>query len=300
MQLSFYQGIQAESNIWYNNLQWLGQGGNATTYLMVAGSGNWTGNQFAVKIFHNIEKPERRESFLEEIKFLKNCDHPSILRIYDEGIFQNLHPFVVMEYLPQTLREVIRSRQSTMIEKLSYTVQLLSALSYLDSLDNPVIHRDIKPENIFLKSTSCVLGDFGLLKRLDCPKEDDWTDKLKESVGVGMPFYYRTPDLVDYALGKAMPTTKSDLFQVGLVIAELFTGTNPEQPVSYDEMLSEVTLNQIGFVPGASHLMVKDLLAPMLEIAPDDRPEIKESLTAWQGLFRSVAEQVHAIEGKVF
>lgn len=127
--LSFKQGIQASSGQWYNNIQWLGRGGNAVTWLMLAGSGPFKGTPFAVKIFRRVSKPERRESFIAEMKFLGECDHPGIMRIFDEGIYREDHPFVVAEYLPQTLAQIIRARGTSMVEKLSLMLQLLSRSS---------------------------------------------------------------------------------------------------------------------------------------------------------------------------
>ena len=177
---------------------------------------------FAVKVFRNLSRPDRRHSFLEEARFLQTCDHPAIIRTYDEGVYYE-NPFVVMEYLPRTLAQVMR-RGCGIVEKVAFAIQLVSALEYLDSLDPKVVHRDIKPPNIFIKGGSCVLGDFGLMKRLT-----DDPSIIKESLGPGMAYYYRTPDLVAYLRGGAPVTTKSDVFQLGLVLAHLFTGWNPEK-----------------------------------------------------------------------
>lgn len=204
------------------------------------------------------------------------------------------------EYLPLTLHDVIRSDRANMVERLSYASQLLSTLSYLDSFTRPVLHRDIKPKNIFIKGQSCVLGDFGLMKRLDQLPEHDPESCLKESVGFGMPFFYRTPDLVDYAKGVRLPTTKSDLYQLGLVLAELFTGRNPQQRAENDDFLSEIKLEELRPVRGKSHKIIRDLLRAMLHSDPESRPSLQDLMKGWKGLFLEVAERVNAIEGKVF
>jgi serine/threonine protein kinase len=85
-------------------------------------------------------------------------------------------------------------------KKLSYVLQLLSALNYLAALTPQVVHRDIKPQNIFVKGGSAVLGDFGLMKLLDGNAEAD-REIFKESVGPGMPFYYRTPPMISRRFG---------------------------------------------------------------------------------------------------
>ena len=295
--LSIGQSIQASSGVWYRNIQWLGEGGNAQTFLVVATSGQTKGVPFALKIFRNLAKPERRGSFLDEVEFLRKCSHPSIMRVFDDGLFYDQYPFVVAEYLPHTLQQLLRSERTPTAVKVSYTLQLLSALDYLASLPKPVIHRDIKPQNIFIKGHSCVLGDFGLMKFADAEDKED-RQVLKESLGAGMPARYRTPDLVDYLNGKARPTTKSDVFQLGLVIAELFTGRNPQRP--FKLFTDQVELDALGIVPGAMSAGIANLIKKMLIMDPGARDAATRFIDPWQGVFLSAIERAHALEGRVF
>lgn len=79
--LSIGQSIQSEAGVWYRNVEVLGKGGNAVTFLVVATSGPHRGVPFAVKVFRRLSKPERRDAFLQEIRFLENCSHPSIMSL---------------------------------------------------------------------------------------------------------------------------------------------------------------------------------------------------------------------------
>jgi len=301
IRLDFNQGIRADSGTWYNCLQKLGQGGNATTFLMMAGGGSFEGIPFAVKVFRRVSRSERRDSFLKEVRFLRGCHHPGVLRVFDEGTFRDSHPFVVAEYLPSTLADVIRSGSAGLVEKLSFALQLLSSLAYLASLQPQVIHRDIKPDNIFVKGRSCVLGDFGLMKRVNGLAEVEPKVVIKESVGPGMPFFYRTPDLINYALGKAEPTVASDVFQLGLVLAELFTGRNPQKRAEHDDHLSEIEMERLSMVPGTEFgPMISNLISSMLHLKPTERVDVQTSLTAWRGLFVRAAREKQAHEGRVF
>jgi serine/threonine protein kinase len=172
------------------------------------------------------------------------------------------YPFVIVDYLPQTLDRLI-SATTTTAERVSYTLQLLSALAYLDHHNPPVVHRDVKPKNIFVKGRSCVLGDFGLMKFLN---EDDGIDReiYREAVGPGMPYSHRSPDLVAYAKGEAELTTKSDVFQLGLVVAEMFTGMNPSEPPK--SILDPVVLRQLEQpnISGPLGLAIHKLIEQML------------------------------------
>jgi serine/threonine protein kinase len=298
--LDIGQSLQANSGCWYRNLQVLGTGGNAATHLVVATSGPNKGVPFAAKVFRRLSKPERRESFLKEFQFLRTCNHPSIMRVLDEGIFYDVHPFLIAEYLPNTLNKVIRAGTSSLTSKVSFTLQLLSALSYLSSLDPPVIHRDIKPENIFVKGFSCVLGDFGLMKHAQSNVEDDLS-AFKESLGAGMPFRYRTPDLVAYLTNGTTPTPKSDVFQLGLVVAELFTGKNPLRfSPSDDPFSAPIELNPLVRIPGALSAGIANLISRMLELDPQSREAAAKFLDPWLGVFSDASIRSHALEGRIF
>jgi serine/threonine protein kinase len=295
--LAHGQSVQASSGAWYENIQVLGEGGNAITYLTLATSGPHKGLLFATKVFRNLDKPERRESFLGEVGFLKGCSHPSVMRVFDEGVYRDSFPFVVAEYLPSTLSAVIRAGTASTVAKLSYVLQLLSALDYLAKLSEPVIHRDIKPQNIFIKGHSCVLGDFGLLKRVTPASEEDRT-AFKQSVGVGMPFRYRTPDLVRYLEDGVAPGCKSDVYQLGLVVAELFTGKNPQRPRK--DFRAPIKLDKLAKVPGARSSVITALIQRMLREDPAERDPAERLLDPWQGVFREAIKQAHALEGRVF
>lgn len=298
------QSIHSESGVWYKNIQTLGHGGNAITFLALATSGDVSGVLFAIKVFRKISQPARRAAFLEEVKFLRSANHPSIMRVHDAGIFVRKtsqppfeYPFVAAEYLPKTLAVVIRENTASLAEKVSYSLQLLSALTYLATRGRPVIHRDIKPQNIFVKGGSCVLGDFGLMKFLD---GDDDVDRniLKESELPGMPFYYRTPDLIRYARGECGITTKSDVFQLGLVLAELFTGWNPaRKPANILDDLQIDPINRIGGNLGGG---IAALLRRMMEFDETERESASDLMGGWQGVLNDVVTRAHELEGRVF
>lgn len=295
-ELEHWKSLKSDSETWYESIELLGTGGNAATFLAYCTSPPMKGLLFAVKVFRKLSKPERKTSFLEEAQFLKGCDHPAIMRVYDEGTYYDDNPFVVMEYLPNTLAEVMRA-DCGIVEKVAYSCQLISALSYLDSLEPKVVHRDIKPANLFVKGGSCVLGDFGLMKLLT-GKDDEDREIVKESIGAGMPRYYRTPDLVAYLKGESGITTKSDVFQLGLVLTQLFTGWNPLKATR--EFTDPIELGDVGNIPSGLSGGISSLLNRMLEIDPEKRPTAGELVDPWQGVFRNAVDLAHKLEDRAF
>ena len=293
------KGIKSTSNVWYRCVQKLGAGGNAATFLVLCTDGDNAGTLFAMKVFRRLSAPERREKFLQEIRLLFAINHPCILRVFDEGVFltpEGDYPFVVAEYLPNTLQQLLR-RDIPLIEKLAFALQLVSALAFLAKRQPAILHRDIKPANIFIKGRSCVLGDFGLMKVLDGSAEVD-REVFKESIGPGMPFYYRTPDLVAYARNEADITSKSDIFQLGLVLAHLFTGWNPcKKP---EDHLAPVELSPLNPIPGNLGGSITHALDLMLRFNPDERPHAAALFGQWQANFFDAVNHHTALEGKAF
>ena len=284
----------------YACLQRIGWGGTAETYLVLAKAGSLRGQIFAMKIFRRLSKPDWRTNFLDEVKFLQSCDHPAVMRVFDEGLYLDEHPFVVAEYLPSTLGDAIRIRPK-MTEKMAYTLQMLSGLEYLATEAVSVVHRDIKPANIFIKGGSCVIGDFGLIKRTKVDRDPRFDRELiKASFGPRMPRSYRTPDLIDYFKGGPAPTVKSDIYQLGLVLAEMFRdrGANIQKPMKADDFTEPIELWPY-FVPGGLGKPIKDLIEWMLAEDAAKRPNAHEILPQWQDLFLVAAARSDALEGRV-
>jgi len=173
-------------------------------------------------------------------------------------------------------------------------------LTYLAGQSPPVVHRDVKPQNIFVKGRACVLGDFGLLKRLDDEPESEDRDLLKESVGIGMPYFYRSPDLVAYACNETSITTKSDVFQLGLVLTELFTGRNPCARPTDDDPLTAVQLEPMRAIPSNHGGLIAPLLRDMLLMDPAKRPSAEALLARWLGAFDTLAGLARDLNGVVF
>ena len=293
------QTVKSSSNNYYRCVQMLGAGGNAVTFLVLCTSGANSGALFALKVFRRLSAPERREKFLQESKLLFQINHPCILRLFDEGVFHTAagdYPFTVAEYLPNTLQQILQ-RDIPLIEKLAFSLQLVSALAHLAGRNPQIIHRDIKPANIFIKGRSCVLGDFGLMKLIDGNAEAD-KEAFKESIGPGMPFYYRTPDLVAYAKNEADITVKSDVFQLGLVLAQLFSRWNPCKKAEHH--LAPIELERIENIPGKLGGSIWTILNRMLIFDPIERPHAADVLNLWQLNFFNAVQHNHALEGQAF
>lgn len=287
-----------ESKAYYRIIKYLGQGGNAIAFRVLCTEGPYRGIVFVLKVQYNLSTPTRRERFARETTFLRNEAHPAILRHFDEGDYrlpdERIYPFVVTDYFPQTLADLIKQGNVDFPSKVLYTCQLLSALQFLQSRN--IIHRDIKPNNIFINGSSAVLGDFGLIKVLAADTEladDDDIQMINDTAFhaedgyVAMPYFYRTPELVSYANKTDVLHLESDIFQLGLVLTELFTGANPLSPS--DDLKAPLKLNRIGKILGTDDGgLVFNLLSGMLEQDYRNRANINYLLSSFSMLYEKV------------
>jgi len=153
--------------------------------------------------------------FKREAKILALFNSDNVIKVLDFGMFDEFF-YISFEYFPsKNLREIIREDSLNKVEKGKIVIQLLKGLQVAHN--NNIIHRDIKPENILVnESLELKVGDFGLATSTN---ESFVTNKFSL---VGTPSYM-SPEQVN---GKDL-TFQSDMFSVGIVILELYLGSNP-------------------------------------------------------------------------
>ncbi|MBN2413552.1 serine/threonine protein kinase [candidate division KSB1 bacterium] len=153
--------------------------------------------------------------FQREAKLLAKLDHPNIIKVFDFGTYKN-NFYISFEYfLSRNLRVLINDDKSSFNDKLNIFVQITKGLSAAHKYN--IIHRDIKPENILVNDKLQVkIADFGLAL-----VKDDINLTRQESI-VGTPGYMSPEQIRGETL-----TPVSDLFSLGIVGCELFSGKNP-------------------------------------------------------------------------
>jgi predicted Ser/Thr protein kinase len=149
--------------------------------------------------------------FRNEVRIARQVSHPNVCRVYDMGMAEGMH-FLSMEYidgedLASLLRRIGRLPQDKAIE---FTRKICAGLSAAH--ERGVLHRDLKPSNIMIDGRGQVLlTDFGLAGlAAEIPLSD---------LRSGTPAYMSP----EQKAGKDV-TTRSDLYSLGLVLHELFTG----------------------------------------------------------------------------
>ncbi len=274
--------IQSWRDVTYLNVGNAGSAGSAQVFIVLATSGPLRGVRFAVKMFAASDRDGWRRNFMREAHVLRDCDHPAIVKMFGEGVYKDEYPFFVMDYLPHNLSKKMNPGELSPHQKIVCIMQLLSALNYLSRRDPPTTHRDIKPTNIFLNESSCVLGDFGLVhQEMETAKGE--RGGFATTTAPEMARYYRTPELVEFFNKRSPnPSPASDVFQLGLVAAELFTGANPLKPGRPEEVLEMLNVPEI---PGTFGTHINLLIEQMLIQMTTARPTAAKMLGLWQDLF---------------
>ncbi len=155
------------------------------------------------------DDPRRLERFLNEVRVARQVSHPNVCRVYDIGEVDGEH-FISMEYVDgEDLASLIRRIGRLPKDKAVQLARQLCA-GLAAAHEKGVIHCDLKPHNVMIDGQGKVrIADFGLASLAE-----------DASVAVGGTPAYMAPEQID---GKA-PTRKSDLFSLGLVLYEMFTG----------------------------------------------------------------------------
>ena len=148
--------------------------------------------------------------FYNEVRTARQVSHPNVCRVFDIGDV-NGQPYISMEYVDgEDLSALLRRIGRLPGEKaLEIARKLCAGLGAAH--DRGVLHRDLKPANIMIDSRGQVLiMDFGLAAV---------SSQMHGDVRCGTPAYMAPEQLA----GREV-SVQSDLYALGLVLYEMFTG----------------------------------------------------------------------------
>ena len=149
--------------------------------------------------------------FRNEVRIARQVSHPNVCRVYDIGMVEGLH-FISMEYidgedLDSLLRRIGRLPQDKAIE---FARRICAGLAAAH--ERGVLHRDLKPANIMIDGRGHVrITDFGLAA-------------LAGEVGLADVRSGTHAFMAPEQRSGAEVTVRSDLYSLGMVFYEMFTG----------------------------------------------------------------------------
>src|SRR5580692_11419644 len=184
------------------------------------------GQQVALKFLPEemAQDPKALARFQNEVRIARQVSHPNVCRVYDIGQVEGI-PFISMEYVDgEDLASLLTRIGRLPADKAVETGRKLCA-GLAAAHDRGVIHRDLKPQNIMInKRGEVVIMDFGLAAIAG--------ELTGAEARNGTPVYMSPEQIRGAAV-----TAKSDIYALGLVLYELFTGKRPFDAKSMQQLM---------------------------------------------------------------
>jgi serine/threonine-protein kinase len=234
-----------------------------------------TGDLVAIKLIRSdlAEAHAAFALFRKEAAALHNLYHEAIVRYYVFTVDPVLNrPYLAMEYVDgKSLSAVLRGGPLA-LEAVHRLMQRIAA-GLQAAHERGIIHRDVSPDNIIIPAGDMARAkiiDFGIARstRLDA-------EGTVIGSGFAGKYNYVSPEQLGLFGGDVTP--KSDIYSLGLVLAEALLGTAIDMGGTTLEVV-EKRRN----VPDLSKIdaRLRPLIARMLQPDPADRPESMADVAA--------------------
>jgi serine/threonine-protein kinase len=222
------------------------------------------GQPVALKFLHITfaTDPAWLRRFHDEVRIAREIAHPNICRTYDIADADGEH-FISMEYvdgedLATLLRRIGRLPKDKAVQ---IARQLCAGLAAAH--ERGVLHRDLKPGNVMLDGRGHVrITDFGIAALAD--------ELAHRDVRSGTPAYMAPEQLAGEAC-----TVRSDLYALGLVLYEVYTG----REAHHAESLHDLEQMRRSGTPATPSTLIEDMdplvervIMRCLEVEPGSRP----------------------------
>ena len=168
--------------------------------------------------------PNLLTRFYDEVRIARQVTHPNVCRVHDIGELQGA-PYLSMQYVDgEDLGVLLRRIGRLPADKATeFSRKLCAGIAAAHA--QGVLHRDLKPGNIMIDSQGqVVITDFGLAGIA--------AELQGAEVRNGTPAYMAPEQLSGEEV-----SARSDIYSLGLVMYEMFTGRAPFEANTAGEML---------------------------------------------------------------
>ncbi len=278
---AFLAGNQFEKNNWMKG-DLIGEGSFGSVYLALHAV---TGELLAVKqvelpnVTKGTESDKKKTSMIaalkQEIDLLQGLRHPNIVQYLGTSSDES-HLNIFLEYVPGGSIAGMLKAYNYFKEPLvrNFVRQILDGLAYLHGRD--IIHRDIKGANVLVDNKGGVkISDFGISKRADVASANQMPGSGVNRPSLQGSVFWMAPEVVR----QSAHTKKADIWSLGCLIVEMFTGARPFPDKSQLQALFAIGSNQAKpTIPDNVTDEAKRFLNKTFEIDHERRPSAEELL----------------------
>ena len=186
--------------------------------------------EIAIKLIALEEDETKAKKQLNELIAAANLQHENIIRSYTVGcceVKEDEYLFIVMEIAETTLEKKLKTGKLSITEAREIVKATAAVLHYLHNLNPRKVHRDIKPANLLYADNKWKVSDLGLLREIG-------TNSLRTQDRRGTPFY-APPESYKGVVG-----TASDMWSLGIMTAEILTGSLPFTGKTDEELQKKI------------------------------------------------------------
>lgn len=168
------------------------------------------------------------QRFLQEARAAAALSHPGVTTVHRVGTVDGC-PYIAMEWLEgRTLEQILKQHNTLDIHRVARVgLQVLSVLE--DAHRAGIVHRDIKPANLILTSSGRIkVADFGIAR-----VQGSSLDATQQGIVLCTPQYAAPEQLAGLQVD-----ARVDLYSLGVVLFEAFTGRPPFKAASLYEFIA--------------------------------------------------------------
>jgi mitogen-activated protein kinase kinase kinase len=277
----FLAGNQFEKNNWMKG-DLIGEGSFGKVYLALHAI---TGELLAVKqvelpnVTKGTESDKKKSSMItalkQEIDLLQGLRHPNIVQYLGTSSDEK-YLNIFLEYVPGGSIAGMLKQYSFFNETLvrNFVRQIMEGLAYLHGRD--IIHRDIKGANVLVDNKGGIkISDFGISKRADVASASQLPGSGLNRPSLQGSVFWMAPEVVR----QSAHTKKADIWSLGCLIVEMFTGARPFPDKSQLQALFAIGSNQVKpTIPEGISDAAKNFLNKTFEIDHEKRPSAEDLL----------------------
>jgi eukaryotic-like serine/threonine-protein kinase len=195
-----------------------------------------------------VHSQSDKQRFLREARTASSLDHANVGVIHAIEETDDGRAFIVMAYYEgETLAQRIRRGPLSLAEAADLAIQMARGLAEAHS--KTVVHRDIKPSNVIITQQNIAkIVDFGLARAIT-------TSASTQSMSTSGTLAYMSPE---QTLGKFLDQ-RTDIWSLGVVIAEMVTGRVPFQRESAPATIMAI-LNEAPKLPEEIPLELQSII----------------------------------------